>query len=165
MRFVKSTRFCGMRRKYLAPAPPVDFSPVSRFLSRMTKRIAFLSRSHLSQNLLRLVLATLSQKTEYHAFGDLLDAHNKSHGKGASPKPFTLMVIDLNAVHDIPKMNVQNLLSQRLFRDAKKILVHMRDADIAPQEWMSFGFDGFLTKPFLPQEFLALVTKKAGGKS
>lgn len=126
----------------------------------MAKRIAFISRSHLSQNLLGLVVATLPQKIEYQAFSDLSEAQSKNHGK-----TFTLVVIDFNAVNDLPKTNVQDFLSQRSFRDAKKILLHVRDAILNPSEWINLGFDGFLAKPFLPQEFLTLVTKKSGGKS
>lgn len=126
----------------------------------MAKRIAFISRSHLSQNLLGLVVATLPQKTEYQAFDDLSEAQGKNHGKN-----FTLVMVDLNAVNDIPKMDVQTFLSQRGFRNAKKILLHVRDRTLNPSEWTDLGFDFFLTKPFLPQEFLTLVTKRSGGKS
>lgn len=125
----------------------------------MAKRIAFISRSHLSQNLLGLVVATLPQKVEYQAFDDLSQTQGKNPGKN-----FTLVVIDFNAVNDIPKMDIQAFLSQRSFRSAKKILLHIRDTALSPLEWTNLGFDGFLTKPFLPQEFLTLVTKKMGGE-
>jgi DNA-binding NtrC family response regulator len=126
----------------------------------MAKRIAFISRSHLSQNLLGLVVATLPQKVEYQSFDNLSAAQNQNHGKN-----FTLVMIDFNAVSDSPQTDTQAFLSQRGFRNAKKIMLHTRDSVINPQDWTPLGFNGFLTKPFLPQEFLTLVTKKLRGKS
>lgn len=120
------------------------------------KRILFISRSGLCQNLFREVLSLVSVKTEVVA----LEAFSKAEALRPDEKRFSLVVIDQNCIEgEETAASSETVIGHPSVSPAKKILIHAHDRKPDPRLTSRIAFEAVGIKPFLPEELAALIEK------
>lgn len=122
------------------------------------KRIYFVTKSKLAQNLMDIIIKSINKKIDYKTLNFLSDLKSTP-----AAKPVQLLIVDHNAVENHPE--TLDLIDSKQFSKSKKIFVHSRSVKINRDRLEQLGFTHFLTKPFLPEEFIELIHSSLGGKS
>lgn len=120
------------------------------------KRILFITRSGLCQNLFREVLSLVPGRTE------MMAAETLSQIEAFRPeeKKFSLVVIDQNCLdgEGIPDSS-GTVIGHPAVSSAKKILIHSYDRKPDPRLTSKITFEAVGIKPFLPEELASLIEK------
>lgn len=120
------------------------------------KRVVFISRSKLSQNLLSLVLESIpNKKIELVTVSNLIELQ-----KTFFPKPIHSIIIDASVLTgdvDTSGFNAKSL------QKAQRILIHSRHHTIPGKLIDELHVDQTCTKPFTPEELTGIVQQSIGG--
>lgn len=119
------------------------------------KRVVFVSRSKLSQNLLGLIMQSLPKKIEYTPLNTLEELEEALFSKAIH-----LILIDHNTIH--PESSWAGLETKPL-KTARKVFIHTRKTKL-PHDLEEVGFHQAVTKPFLTEELVELIENHLGGK-
>ena len=111
---------------------------------------------------MEIIIDSLNKKIEYSAF-----SHVDEIDLSATKKITQLIILDNNAIKNrkISDDELKALFETRHFIKTKKIFIHGRNASIDKKLLEGLGFNHFLTKPFLPEEFIELINANLGGRS
>lgn len=120
------------------------------------KRIVFLSRSRLSQNLLSLVLESIpNKKIELITVSSLNELQ-----KTFFPKPIHSIILDASILTgDVDTSG----LGAKSLQKAQRILIHNRHHTIPSKLIDELRIDQTCTKPFTPEELTNIVQQSIGG--
>jgi len=125
------------------------------------KRLLFVTKSKLSQNLLEIIVKTLPKQIDYHTLSNFSDLNTNSLSK-----TIQLMIIDQNSLpSNLKNDGLWSPLQSKYLKNAKKILINNRNDTIDQDFLKSLGFSQFLTKPFLTEELIDVLQKYLGGKT
>lgn len=123
------------------------------------KRILFLSKSRLSQNLMELIIPCIPKKiafTSIHDPAELAPAY--------FPKPIQLVMLDENFLEESSEETLKEQFSSFGLRHAKKILICHKNSRANRNKVSELGITHFHTKPFLAEELATIVEKYLGHK-
>lgn len=123
------------------------------------KRILFLSKSRLSQNLMELIIPCIPKKIS-------LTGINDPDGLSSAyfPKPVQLVMLDENFLEETSEETLREQFSSFGLRHAKKILVCHKNSRADRKKAAELGISHFHTKPFLAEELAAIIEKYLGHK-
>lgn len=123
------------------------------------KRILFLSKSRLSQNLMELIIPCIPKKIALTGLNDPV-----ALATAYFPKPFQLVMLDENFLGETPEEALREQFASFGLRHAKKILVCHKNSRADRDKFANLGITHFHTKPFLAEELAAIVDKYLGHK-
>lgn len=124
------------------------------------KRVLFVTKSKLSQNLLEIIIKSIPKKLEYHVVSNLDDLQIAFF-----PKPIQLVIIDSNVLSENGFQEAEwDLFKTSKLKASKKILIHARDTKFDLDKLKSVGVLQSLSKPFLPEELVEIINKQLGSK-
>ncbi|OVE80817.1 hypothetical protein BVY03_05405 [bacterium K02(2017)] len=108
------------------------------------------------------MIQSIKIKIDYHTHNNLSELN-----KLDLSKPVKLIIMDHNIIGSLKNLNESHLesLTSKNFVKAKKILLHQRQANINHNLLKQFGFQHYLTKPFLANELIELINKYLGVKA
>ncbi|MBF0104760.1 MAG: hypothetical protein HQM16_05480 [Deltaproteobacteria bacterium] len=119
------------------------------------KRIIFISRSKLSQNLMEIIIKSINKKIDYKPLSSL-----KELSKAHYSRPVQIVIVDNNAVRGEKTSDTElfGAFESRYFVKSKKIFLHTRKDAIDRDLLERHGFGVFLVKPFLTEELIDIIT-------
>ena len=118
------------------------------------KRILFLSKSRLSQNLMELITPCIPKKVILTGITDSAVLATMYF-----PKPIQLIIIDENFLDEAFEGTLTELFSSFAFRHAKKVLVCHKNSKLNREKLSDLGIAYFHTKPFLAEELATIIEK------
>lgn len=126
----------------------------------LSKRVIFISKSTLSQNLLEMIIKTIPRKVDFIPYRDMAAVMRTYF-----PKTVQLVIMDYNAMPKEDAEGVfQEVFSKKNLKQSKKVMIYSREAAIDHNKMKKLGVDYIYAKPFLPNEFIELVSKHLGIK-
>lgn len=123
------------------------------------KRILFLSKSRLSQNLMELVIPSIPKKVVLTGSIDL-----NSLAGAYLPKPFNLVMIDENILENGGIDTLSTLFEASAFRHAKRVAICHKNSRLNREAAAAVGIAYFHTKPFLAEELAGIIERYLGTK-
>jgi len=114
------------------------------------KRVLFVTKSKLAQNLLGIIIQSIPKKIELVTLDDL-----KTVGDSYFAKPINLILLDESVIVNTEEF--KNLDKTKL-KNAKRILIHKRNSKVDKSNLGNLGIKQFHAKPFLTEEILDWVT-------
>ena len=125
------------------------------------KKVIFISKSRLTQNLMELIINAVPRRLGFESFDDLA-----AFKKAALLKTVHLIILDQNCLPEATAVAELDLLfSRKQFKAAKKIFIFSHGTKIDYDTFKNCGIQQFYTKPFLPEEFIEIISHHLGIKA